>query len=323
MKLKFSAVPVLCLLLLFSGCTSAKTESTSAASASNVAVSERVITDSYGNKTDLPENPRVVSLYGSFAECWLLSGGEVVGVTQDAVDEHGIEVGDDTALVGTVTEPNLESIAALSPDYVILSADLPAHAELDASLTDMKIPHGYFHMDTFTDYAGIMQNFCALNDPSGEKYDENVTQVAQRIETIKKETHEKLAGQTAPSVLLLRAYSTGVKAKGDDNVAGEILKELGAHNIADDNESLLEDLSLETVIETDPDYILVLTMGKEENAKSYMGENVENNPAWSELSAVKNDRYIYLPKDLFHYKPLNRWDESYEYISKLLLNENA
>ena len=121
----------------------------------------------------------------------------------------------------------------------------------------------------------------------------------------------------------MRAYSTGVKAKGEDTVAGAILKELGAHNIADDNESLLEDLSLESAIKADPDYILVMTMGSEENAKTYMAENIENNPAWSELSAVKNGRYIYLPKDLFHYKPLNRWDESYAYIAKLLLNEDA
>lgn len=220
-------------------------------------------------------------------------------------------------------EPNLESVAALSPDYVILSADLPAHAELDSALTDMQIPHGYFHMDNVMDYAKIMLNFCAVNDSDGEKYDENVTQVLKRIESIKQETAEKLSGQKAPTVLLLRAYSTGVKAKGEDTVAGAILKELGAHNIADDNESLLEDLSLESVIEADPDYILVMTMGSEENAKTYMAENIENNPAWSELSAVKNGRYIYLPKDLFHYKPLNRWDESYAYIAKLLLNEDA
>lgn len=66
-----------------------------------------------------------------------------------------------------------------------------------------------------------------------------------------------------------------------------------------------------------------MTMGSEKNAKTYMAENIENNPAWSKLSAVKNGRYIYLPKDLFHYKPLNRWDESYAYIAKLLLNEDA
>ena len=141
-------------------------------------------------------------LYGSFAECWLLSGGNLAGITEDAVDEHSIEVDDDTALVGTVMEPNLESVAALSPDYVILSADLPAHAELDSALTDMQIPHGYFHMDNVMDYAKIMLNFCAVNDPDGEKYDENVTRVLKRIESIKQETAEKLSGQKAPTVLL-------------------------------------------------------------------------------------------------------------------------
>ena len=284
MKLKFLAALALSAVLLLSGCAApAQSETTPESSSSaseTTAVSERVITDSYGTKTELPDDPCVVSLYGSFAECWLLSGGKLTGITEDAVDEHGIEIDDDTALVGTVMEPNLESIAALSPDYVILSADLPAHAELDAALTDMQIPHGYFHMDNVMDYAKIMLNFCAVNDPNGEKYDENVTQVLKRIESIKQETAEKLSGQNAPTVLLLRAYSTGVKAKGEDTVAGAILKELGAHNIADDDESLLEDLSLESVIEADPDYILVMTMGSEENAKTYMAENIENNPAW-------------------------------------------
>ena len=327
MKLKSLSALALSALLLLSGCTAPAAESSpsseAAVSSAVSAPDARVLTDSNGVETVLPEDPCVVSLYGSFAECWLLSGGKIAGVTEDAVEEHHIDVDSNTALVGTVSEPNLESIAALSPDYVILSADFPAHAELDAALTDMQIPHGYFHMDTFEDYDVIMQNFCALNDPSGENYAENVTAVAQRIETVKTETQQKLAEQEAPRVLLLRAYSTGVKAKTDDNVAGVILKEFGTHNIADDAPGLLEDLSLESIITADPDYIFVLTMGKEESAKSYMAENIENNPAWSELSAVKNGRYLYLPKDLFHYKPLNRWDESYAYLAKLLLNEDA
>ena len=133
MKLKFLAALALSAVLLLSGCAApAKNETTpesSSAASETTAVSERVITDSYGTKTELPDDPCVVSLYGSFAECWLLSGGKLAGITEDAVDEHGIEIDDDTALVGTVMEPNLESVAALSPDYVILSADLPAHTE--------------------------------------------------------------------------------------------------------------------------------------------------------------------------------------------------
>lgn len=36
---------------------------------------------------------------------------------------------------------------------------------------------------------------------------------------------------------------------------------------------------------------------------------------------MKEDRYIVLPKDLFHYKPNNRWGESYQYLGEILYPE--
>ena len=58
-----------------------------------------------------------------------------------------------------------------------------------------------------------------------------------------------------------------MKAKTDDNLAGQILKEFGLANIADNDKSMLEDLSLEHIVKQDPDYIFVLTMGNEDDAK--------------------------------------------------------
>ena len=119
-------------------------------------------------------------------------------------------------------------------------------------------------------------------------------------------------------MLLIRAFSSGIKAKTDDELAGAILKDLGAHNIADDHPSMLEDLSMEEVIAADPEYIFVTTMGDEQKALDYLNGLIEENPAWSELTAVKEGRYIVLPKDLFHYKPNNRWGESYQYLGEIL-----
>lgn len=333
MKAKHLLALFLSVLLALSGCTAAPSSSAPESSASSETASEtvsseaaskneaRTLTDSLGNTAELPENPRIVALYGSFAQCWLLSGGTLVGVTEDAAEEHGIETGGDVALVGSVKEPNLEQVAALAPDYVLLSADLSAHMELDNALSDMQLPHGYFRMDTFADYDKMMQAFCALNDEAGERYAEYVTVPAAHIEEIKAETVAAMESMEQPRVLLLRAYSTGVKAKTDDNLAGVLLDELGAYNIAYDSPSLLEDLSVEEIIMQDPDFIFVTTMGSEKSAKAYMEENITNSPAWSELAAVKNGRYIFLPKDLFHYKPLNRWDESYAYLADCLLGK--
>ncbi len=57
---------------------------------------------------------------------------------------------------------------------------------------------------------------------------------------------------------------------------------------------------MEEIIEEDPDYIFVTTMGNTEKAIEAMKSGIEKNPAWSNLSAVKNGRYIVLPKELFH-----------------------
>lgn len=324
----------LALALLLTGCTAVSTtESTSqtvsqvdspssalesaaeSASSQLESAGEVSITDSNGSQITLDTSaPRVVAAYGSFAEAWLLAGGELVGVTQDALEQRDLGLPEDIAVVGTVKEPNAEEIIALEPDLVLLASDITAQADIRDVLENAGLACAFFQVDTFADYAFMMEQLCAITGRE-DLYEENVTQVGQQIE----EAQANAAlSSTRPNVLLIRAFSTGIKAKTDDELAGAILKDLGAHNIADDHPSMLEDLSLEEVIAADPDYIFVTTMGDEQKALDYLNGLIQQNPAWSELSAVKEDRYIVLPKDLFHYKPNNRWGESYQYLGEIL-----
>ena len=324
----------LALALLLTGCAAVSTtESTSqtvsqvdspssalesaaeSASSQLESAGEVSITDSNGSQITLDTSaPRVVAAYGSFAEAWLLAGGQLCGVTQDALEQRDLGLPEDIAVVGTVKEPNAEEIIALEPDLVLLASDITAQAEIRDVLENAGLACAFFQVDTFADYAFMMEQLCAVTGRE-DLYEENVTQVGQQIE----EAQANAAlSSTRPNVLLIRAFSTGIKAKTDDELAGAILKDLGAHNIADDHPSMLEDLSLEEVIAADPDYIFVTTMGDEQKALDYLNGLIQQNPAWSELSAVKEDRYIVLPKDLFHYKPNNRWGESYQYLGEIL-----
>ena len=324
----------LALALLLTGCTAVSTtESTSqtvsqvdspssalesaaeSASSQLESAGEVSITDSNGSQITLDTSaPRVVAAYGSFAEAWLLAGGQLCGVTQDALEQRDLGLPEDIAVVGTVKEPNAEEIIALEPDLVLLASDITAQADIRDVLENAGLACAFFQVDTFADYAFMMEQLCAVTGRE-DLYEENVTQVGQQIE----EAQANAAlSSTRPNVLLIRAFSTGIKAKTDDELAGAILKDLGAHNIADDHPSMLEDLSLEEVIAADPDYIFVTTMGDEQKALDYLNGLIQQNPAWSELSAVKEDRYIVLPKDLFHYKPNNRWGESYQYLGEIL-----
>lgn len=277
-----------------------------------------VITDSEGRTVSVPRDARVVSLFGSYAEAWSLAGGSLVGATQDAIEERHLALGDDVAIVGTVKTPDLEKILALSPDLVILSEDIAAQTALVEAFDSAGIAYAVFRTDTFEAYRFMMDQFCAVTGRS-DLYEKHVTAVRQRIDAILAKVPDD--GENRPSVLLIRAFSTGVKAKTDDNLAGVMLNDLGCLNIAQKHPSLLEDLSIEQVIADDPDHIFILTMGNEADAIAYLNDNILSDPAWNGLTAIRENRYDVLPKELFHNKPNNRWDESYEYLAKILYPE--
>ena len=289
-----------------------------AAPASSAAATDSAVefVDAQGTQVALQSWDRVVSLYGSFAELWLLSGGTLVGATTDAVEERGLDLGGDVALVGNVKTPSLEEVLALEPDFVILSADIEGHVALDESLTAAGVPHAYFRVDNFEDYCTVLCQFCQMTGRD-DLFEEYGAAQQQRVERIKAAAAQMQ--DAAPTVLLIRAYSTGAKAKGTDIFAGAMLAELGADNIVTRYDSLLEDLSMETIIAADPDLILMVPMGANEDAAAaYMAEHFEANPAWAGLTAVQNGCYAMLPKELFHYKPNARWADSYAYLAKIL-----
>ncbi|TAH64701.1 MAG: ABC transporter substrate-binding protein [Anaerolineaceae bacterium] len=270
--------------------------------------------DSLNNTVNLKDKPqRVVSLVGSYAETWILAGGDLTGVTNDVISERKMDLPSGTNIVGTIKEPNLEEIIALSPDFVLLSPDIESHVKISETLKTSNIPFAFFKVEHFDDYLNML-NVCTDITSNKELYEKNGLAVKEQIEDIL----AKIDEINNPEILFMRAFSSGAKAKNDDNMACRIFSDLGSVNIASKHESLLEDLSMEVIIEEDPDYIFVVTMGDSEEALETLKNGIQKNPAWSDLSAVKNDRYIVLPKDLFHYKPNARWSESYEYIAKIL-----
>lgn len=277
-------------------------------------------TDALGNEITVDHPQRVVSFYGSFAEMWTLAGGTLVGTTDDAVTERKLPLGEEVAVIGGTKTPSLELTLSLEPELVLLSADTEAHIKAAETLRAAGVPCAFFRVDTLEDYVRAMR-ICTGITGRDDLFEENALAVQRQAREIVKKVRPA-AGEEAPTALLIRAYSTGAKAKGMDNLAGVILRDLGVENIADRHPSLLEDLSMEEIIAEDPDYIFVTTMGSSsQKALDALAQGIQQNPAWAGLSAVQNGRYIILPEDLFHYKPNKRWGESYGYLANILYPE--
>ena len=263
-------------------------------------------------KVEKPEKVAVIS--GSFADAWLLAGGEISAVTADAATL--IEMTPEMVDLGALKSPSIETIIAEDIDFAILSATISEHVELRDTLERAGIQTAYFNVENFDDYSEMMK---ILTDITGRKdlYKENVEDIGQQIQE-----QISRADGSKPKVLFLRAYSTGVKAKGSDNMTGQMLKELGCVNIADTEKTLETDLSMEVIIEEDPDFIFVTTMGEsQEKALDMVEELLISNPAWSGLQAVENNHYYVLPKELFHNKPNKRWGESYLILGDCLYGD--
>ena len=281
-------------------------------------------TDAIGQEITVNNPQRVVSLMGSFSEIWLLAGGAdtLVGTSHDTVDNRDLGLPDDIAIVGTYQNPNIEEILALNPDLVLLSSETTrtdSHVALKDALNGAGITAAYFSVTHFEDYLNMLK-ICSDITGNPEAYQTNGVAVQERITKIIADN--KL--ETAPSVLLMVTYSGGIRAQSSDTMTGRMLSDLGCSNILDNYPSMLQDFSVEKIIEVDPDYIFVIPMGNDDAlAQKNLKENVESNPAWNSLTAVVNDRYILLPKDKFLYKPNALWDESYAYLATLLTEQAA
>ncbi len=130
------------------------------------------------------------------------------------------------------------------------------------------------------------------------------------IESGKREDH--------PTVLVLRTSSSRVKVLDSSYMVGGMLKEVGCINIADSEDSLLTELSLEAIVQADPDYIFISCMGDLAEGQAQLEAPLTSNPIWDTLQAVQNGWVFYLDKKLFHQKPNARWGESYEILAQLL-----
>ena len=98
-----------------------------------------------------------------------------------------------------------------------------------------------------------------------------------------------------------------------------MLESFDCINIADGDESLLENLSAESIMLQNPDRILIVQSGDDlEGTKQNIENMFRENPLWKELDAVKNGQVHLLDKHLYNLKPNARWAEAYETLEELL-----
>lgn len=273
-------------------------------------------TDDLNRQVTVDRPQRVACLISSFSDIWCLAGGAdtIVAATDATWRYFDLPLRDDVVNLGNTKELDVERLLACEPDLILASGGTDRNVELEASFSAMGLNAAYFSVDTFEDYLRMLK-ICTEITGKTENYDLYGTQVARQVEAA-------LARQdgSAPSVLYIRATGSSCKVKNSEgSVLGEMLKDLGCINIADRNGSLLEQLSIEAILQADPDYIFVVLQSADPaDAQAILQTTLLDNPAWASLTAVQEGRYHVMDPNLYNLKPNAQWGKAYEQLADIL-----
>lgn len=321
---------IILMMLILTGCGNKNTQysvTTVHTMSENIEMTEEdegyTFTDALGRTVAVRNPKRVAALLGSFADIWYLAGGEIIASADDAWDDFDLPMSEDAINLGMTKDLSLEKLFEADPDFVLASSNTKGNVEWLEVLESAGITVAYFEVNDFDDYLNVLK-ICTDITGRTDLYEQNGLAIQEQIEESIAKSKKRIeeAGE-APTVLSLRASSTFIRAKNSkDNVLGEMLYNLGCVNIADSEESLLENLSIEQIILQDPEYIFFIQQGDDaEGTKANIESFIAENPAWSELAAVKEGKVFLLEKALYALKPNDRWGEAYEKLEEILSNE--
>lgn len=312
MKKTVCLLLVLCLLLL-PACSGAPAATEPPGTTSQTAVT---FTDDLGRQVTVDRPQRVACLIGSYADIWYLAGGveQIVATTNATWTYFDLPLREDVVNLGATKELNQEKLIACEPDLILASCGTDRNVELEAFFEQMGLTVAYFSVNNFEDYLRMLK-ICTDLTGCAENYIRYGTDVQAQVKNA-----IARANGTRPSVLYIRATGSSCKVKNSEgSVLGEMLAEMDCENIADQESSLLEQLSLEAILQADPEYIFVVLQSADPaDAQAVLETTLLNNPAWATLTAVKEGRYYVMDQNLYNLKPNERWGEAYEQLADIL-----
>lgn len=300
--------------LFFTGCASSKQEKTVEKSPGHYLQ----MTDDAGRSILLEKKPqRIVVLSTSFLDVLYGVGGHAVGRPSSKTPQ-AFPGQQEVPEVGFIYNVNVEQVLALQPDLVIGFEGI--HDKLIPTFESSKIPVMILKMKTYDE---ILAKITLFGEIAGTQ-EQAQKLIAAMQEKINQVT-AKLPGNNK-KVVILHATAKNVTVELENTIAGNVASILKLNNIAAGSTPLAGDkettpYSLEKLVEGDADAILVVTMGNMDEIEKRMKADIESNPAWSGLRAVKNKQVFFLPAELFQLNPGIRFHESVEYMAKVMYPE--
>ena len=273
-----------------------------------------LLKDDAGRDVPLEKKPeRIVVTSASFLEPLHAVGGTVVGRPDSKTQMP--DWAKDITSIGQVYNVDVEKTISCNPDLVIINKGM--NEKLLDVLEKNQIPALVLDMKSYDSVKNELMIFGELTEntkKSKEIIDEMDNEIKKIIDKMPKDNHK---------VAILHSTAQGLTVQLDGSIAGNIIKMFGWENVASgmtplENNPDAAPYSLETLAEQNPEIIFVTSMGEIEDIKKNMQKNIDSNPAWKSIGAIKNNQLYYLPQDLFLLSPGLRYTEAVKTIADLV-----
>lgn len=251
----------------------------------------RVVSDIFGEVT-IPANPiNILVTSSSYAEDLIEMGiipqASVVvpeiepDYRTPYLEQHGVEL-----ISQTQYEYNLEQLLSLSPDMIITPGeglDTKVYDELSKIAPTVALNAGVGVHDAVKELAVLFNKEAEA--------DKLLTALDQKASEAKEKIHQAIGDKT---VLVLRVEPSRYRylgPKADDDVSEFFYKTLGLNSpeVTKDSDVWFTQFSLEILPDIKPDYIFLETRSMVDLDSSESLAELEKNPLWKSLKAVKNN----------------------------------
>ena len=212
-------------------------------------------------------------------------------------------------IIGNAHQPNFEQIASLKPDVLVANNGFQKNVPtVEGQGTQVIISSANSVQD-------IQKNIELYGTVM--KKEDKAKEINQKMNDQMKKYEKK---SDAKALLVYGAPGTYLAAL-PTSLSGDILEKTGGKNIASDFPETKEypqyaQLSVERIIEANPDVIYLITHGDPKSVKKAFEGEMMKNEAWKNLEAVKQNRVVILPPDLFGSNPGTKVTEAMDFMYK-------
>lgn len=221
--------------------------------------------------------------------------------------------------IGRVSHINMEQLVGLSPDLVI--GEKTQNSKIADQLKSNHIPYILINYDGLNDNIDVLK-FLGKIYGTEEKTDKLIADYQSKMDELEKKS-QAAASSHPVKVAVLRATGKDVTVETPKSICASMTLLLHMNNVvmehsnAANTDAKTIPYSLEQLSADNPDIIFIVTMGKPDEINASLNKSMRDNPAWSSLQAVQNNKVYTLDSQDYLMNPGIHTPEAMEHLYKL------